>query len=65
MEAQTRGIYLNTETNKVVRIVATPNVPTGKEWIKISDDPNTGLLTLRRLANEKNLSSSPDTIDWA
>lgn len=58
------GIYLNTTTNTVRRVGVGVNAPAEPEWVKVSDDPNLGLLAIREVAGERRLSPQPGAIAW-
>ncbi len=62
--ARQAGVYLNRQTSAVRRggIGITP--PSGDEWVRLSDDPNAGLLALRDLARQQNLAPNADAIQW-
>jgi len=38
--------------------------PEGNDWVKVTDDPNTGILAVREQAKEKKLGAKPDDIAW-
>lgn len=58
------GIYLNTQANVVRRVGVGVNAPTSAEWVKITDDPNLGLLAIRETAQTQGLGSDPAAIQW-
>ncbi|MBI2886856.1 MAG: hypothetical protein HYY02_06575 [Chloroflexi bacterium] len=64
MAEQKAGIYLNTQSNKVRRVGVGVNAPGGQEWVKITDDPNAGLLAIRDEAKKKGLGAKPEEIQW-
>jgi len=58
------GIYLNTATNTVRRVGVGVNAPGEAGWVKVSDDPNLGLLAIREVAAERSLSAAAASIAW-
>ena len=58
------GIYLNTNTSKVVRITSPYWFPPEPEWIKITDETNETLVNIRELIREENLVPNPDEVSW-
>ncbi|MDY6893643.1 MAG: hypothetical protein SVO26_08050 [Chloroflexota bacterium] len=58
------GIYLNKKDCKVMRITSPYWIPSGDEWMLLTDDPNMSLLKIRELAGEKGIVSNTDTIVW-
>lgn len=64
MADQKAGIYLNTQSNKVVRVGVGINAPAGAEWVQVTDDPNMGLLLIREEVAKKRLGPNPGEIRW-
>ena len=64
MAEQKAGIYLNTQSNTVRRVGVGVNAPAGGEWVKVTDDPNMGILTIREVAQKDSLGSRPEEIRW-
>lgn len=64
MADQKAGIYLNTQSNKVVRVGVGINAPTGAAWVQVTDDPNMGLLLIREEAAKKRLGTKPAEVQW-
>ena len=58
------GIYLNTNTSKVVRITSPYWFPPEPEWIKITDETNETLVNIRELIRKKSLVPNPDEVSW-
>lgn len=58
------GIYLNTNTSKVVRITSPYWFPPEPEWIKITDETNETLVNIRELIREESLVPNPDEVSW-
>jgi hypothetical protein len=58
------GVYLNTTNNTVRRVGVGVNAPGEPEWVKVSDDPNLGLLAIREVAGERRLSPAATAIAW-
>lgn len=64
MAEQKAGIYLNTQSNKVRRVGVGVNAPAEQEWVKVTDDPNAGLLVIRDEAKKKGLGAKAEEIQW-
>ncbi len=64
MADQKAGIYLNTQSNKVVRVGVGINAPIEAAWVQVTDDPNMGLLLIREEAAKKRLGPKPEEIQW-
>ena len=58
------GIYLNTNTSKVVRITSPYWFPPEPEWIKITDETNETLVNIRELIKKENMVPNPDEVSW-
>tara|TARA_B100000029_G_scaffold293231_1_gene286736 strand:- start:199 stop:420 length:222 start_codon:yes stop_codon:yes gene_type:complete len=58
------GIYLNTNTSKVVRITSPYWFPPEPEWIKVTDETNETLVNIRELIREENMIPNPDEVSW-
>tara|TARA_Y100001960_G_scaffold297212_1_gene343390 strand:+ start:271 stop:492 length:222 start_codon:yes stop_codon:yes gene_type:complete len=58
------GIYLNTNTSKVVRITSPYWFPPEPEWIKITDETNETLVNIRELIKKENIVPNPDEVSW-
>ncbi|MBI4304360.1 MAG: hypothetical protein HY665_08515 [Chloroflexi bacterium] len=58
------GIYLNIKDCKIMRINSPYWIPSGKEWVKVTDEVNATLLKVRELAKEKGLVKEPEKIVW-
>ena len=58
------GIYLNTNTSKVVRITSPYWFPPEPEWIKITDETNETLVNIRELIRKENMVPNPDEVSW-
>ena len=64
MEREKFGIYLNIKQLKVVRVNSSYWIPSGKEWVFITPEVNATLLSIRKLARQRNLVNQPDKIVW-
>ena len=64
MAEQMAGIYLNQQTSKVRRVGIGVSAPSGSEWVKVTDDPNAGLVAIREQAKQKNLAANAEAIQW-
>ena len=64
LQNQAHGIYLNSQSNKVKRIGIGVRPPEGSEWVKVTDDPNAGILAIREMAKEQSLSPKAEEIAW-
>ncbi|MCX6023057.1 MAG: hypothetical protein NTZ05_15275 [Chloroflexi bacterium] len=62
--ARQAGVYLNRQANVARRVGIGITPPSGDEWVRLSDDPNAGLLALREAARQQNLSGNADAIQW-
>lgn len=58
------GIYLNPQSNQVVRINSPYWIPEEPDWVFLTPEVNATLLQIRDLAREKGLSTNPDEITW-
>ncbi len=58
------GIYLNTKEKKVVRINSPYWFPPAPDWVFLTAEVNETLLNIRKLAGEKKLVPTPDSIVW-
>ena len=58
------GIYLNLDTDRIVRVQAMPTAPEGPRWMKVADDPNAGVVQVREIARAKGLVANADAIQW-
>ena len=58
------GIYLNTNTSKVVRITSPYWFPPEPEWIKITNETNETLVNIRELIRKESLVPNPDEVSW-
>ena len=58
------GIYLNTNTSKVVRITSPYWFPPEPEWIKVTDETNETLVNIRELIKKENIVPNPDEVSW-
>ena len=64
MAEQTAGIYLNKQTSKVRRVGIGVGAPSGSEWVKVTDDPNAGLVAIREQVKQKNLGANAESVQW-
>ena len=60
----TVGIYLNLDTKRALRVQAMPAAPSKPGWVKVTDDPNAGLKTVREIARAHGLVPDPEAIQW-
>lgn len=58
------GIYLNPKQYLVKRASTPFAVPQGADWILVTEEYNTGLATIRSMAQEKNLVDDPSKLQW-
>ena len=58
------GIYLNVKEGKVIRITSPYWIPSGDEWILLTEEVNATLLKIRELVQEKGLVDDPQKVDW-
>jgi len=64
MQNQAHGIYLNKASNKVKRIGIGVHPPEGADWVKVTDDPNATIISIRETVKEKSLSAKADEVAW-
>lgn len=64
MQVEKFGIYLNTKTQKAVRINSPYWIPSGKDWVYLTTEVNATLLKIRELIAQKNLVAEPDQVVW-
>ena len=64
MAEQSAGIYLNTTSNKVRRIGIGVHAPEGSDWVKVTDDPNAGIIAIREQAKQQKLGAKAEEIAW-
>ncbi|MFC1847742.1 hypothetical protein ACFLXV_00310 [Chloroflexota bacterium] len=58
------GIYLNVKEGKVIRITSQYWIPSGDEWVLLTEEVNATLLKIRELVKEKGLVDDPQKVDW-
>ena len=63
-DASKFGIYLNDAEKKVVRINSPYWFPEEPQWVLLTSEVNTTLLSIRDLAREQGLSTDADAITW-
>ena len=63
-QASKFGIYLNAKENQAVRINSPYWIPEEPEWVFLTSEVNSTLLSVRDLAQVKGLSQDSDGISW-
>jgi len=63
-QASKFGIYLNAKENQAVRINSPYWIPEEPEWVLLTSEVNSTLLSVRDLARVKGLSQDSDAISW-
>lgn len=58
------GIYLNKRTKKLMRISSPYWIPSGDEWVLITEDLNKTLVEIRGIIKERNLLENPEEAVW-
>jgi hypothetical protein len=58
------GIYLNTDTLKVVRITSPYWFPPEPDWIKVTDETNETIINIREIIRNRDLVLNPDEVIW-
>ena len=58
------GIYININTMAVVRINSPYWIPSEPDWKFLTDDVNTTMVEIRRLAQESRLAKEPNKLNW-
>lgn len=58
------GIYLNVKEGTVIRITSPYWIPSGDDWVFLTEEVNGTLLKIRELAKEKGLVDDPNKVDW-
>ncbi len=58
------GIYLNVKDCTVIRITSPYWIPSGDEWVLLTEEVNVTLLNIRDMVKEKSLVDDPQKIDW-
>lgn len=58
------GIYLNVKESTVIRITSPYWIPSGDDWVFLTEDVNETLLRIRELAKKKGLVDDPNKVDW-
>ncbi len=58
------GIYLNKKDGKAVRINSPYWIPSGADWVLVTNDVNATLASVREAAKSKKLTAKPDAISW-
>ena len=64
MEPSKIGIYLNAKESSVVRITSPYWIPEQPDWVLVTNDPNSTLLSVRDTIKEKGLMSDPSGVAW-
>jgi hypothetical protein len=63
-QASKFGIYLNAQENQVVRINSPYWIPEEPDWVFLTPEVNATLLSIREMAQEKDLSKDSGSITW-
>ena len=63
-QASKFGIYLNAGENQVVRINSPYWIPEGPDWVFLTPEVNSTLLSIRDLAKEQGLVQDSGGITW-
>jgi hypothetical protein len=63
-QASKFGIYLNPKENQVVRINSPYWLPEEPDWVFLTSEVNSTLLSIREMAKEQGLTSDSDSIKW-
>ncbi len=63
-QASKFGIYLNANENQVVRINSPYWIPEEPDWVFLTPEVNSTLLSIREMAQEKGLSNDSGSITW-
>ena len=58
------GIYFNSSEKKVVRITSPYLVPPEPEWVYVTNEVNSTLLSIREMIKEQKLSDTSDSVTW-
>ena len=58
------GIYLNTDTLKVVRITSPYWFPPEPDWVKVTDETNETIINIREIIRNRDLVPNPDEVNW-
>jgi len=58
------GIYLNIRDKKVMRINSPYWIPSGDEWVMLTDEVNSPLTKIRDLAKDRGLVDDPQEVTW-
>lgn len=58
------GIYVNVTESRVVRITSPYWLPEEPEWILVTNDPNTTLISVRAMIEERKLMLDSSGIKW-
>jgi hypothetical protein len=64
MQSDRFGIYLNVKDSTVMRINSPYWIPSGDEWVFLTDDVNSPLTKIRELAGERGLIDDPTKVMW-
>lgn len=64
-QASKFGIYLNAQENQVVRINSPYWIPEEPDWVFLTPEVNATLLSIREMAQEKDLSKDSGSITWS
>ena len=58
------GIYINSSSMKAVRISSPYWIPDEPDWKYLTDDVNTTMVEIRRLAGESGMVKLPEKLMW-
>jgi hypothetical protein len=59
-----KGTYLHKYSLRATRIRTSSDAPGGEAWVKVSEDSELDLETVRQLAAEMQLTDRPEQIEW-
>jgi hypothetical protein len=58
------GIYLDASDGKAMRINSPYWIPSGDEWVLLTDDVNATLTKIRELAVARGVVDDPEKVEW-
>ena len=63
-DGRNKGTYLHKFSLRACRIRTSSDAPAGEAWVKVSEDSELDLETVRQLAGEMSLTDRPEAIEW-
>lgn len=63
-DGRNKGTYLHTFSLRACRIQTSSDAPSGEAWVKVSEDSELDLETVRQLAADLSLTDRPEAIEW-